>query len=93
MLKELTERRDLMAVGGGLALGFAAVSLVQAVVFNLVAPLIAAFVGAPTFDANSFSISGSDFFYGGAIEAALVFAIVAILVYRLAVAPQRHRRD
>ena len=86
MVKEFKEfmlRSDLITVAVGLVMAFATFYLVEAVVAGLIAPLIAIFVGAPDFESNTFTISGSDFRYGAVIEAAIAFVLAAAAVYFL----------
>ena len=96
MLKELKEvilRSDAIAVAAGLVMAFATFYLVQAVVAYVIAPLIAVFVGDPVFEANSFSIGGSEFRYGAVIEAVITFALAATVVYLVLVPYRRHRGE
>jgi large conductance mechanosensitive channel len=91
-LRESMWRSDLVTVAVGLALALAAFALVATVVENLIAPLIAVFVGEPEFGLNSFRIDSTDFRYGAAIESVMTFALVAAAAYYL-VARRRHGED
>lgn len=85
--KEFFLRSDLVAVGAGLAIALAAVSLIQAIVGGLIGPLISNFVGDQFFGTSSLTIFGSNFTYGVVVEAAITFALVLAAVYFLLVMP------
>lgn len=87
--KELISRSDLIAVAGGLLIALAGFTLVQAVVYGLITPLISVFVGDPLFAANSFRVDDSEFAYGATIEAAITFGLVLVAVYFLVLMPRR----
>jgi large conductance mechanosensitive channel len=91
--KEAMLRSDLITVAGGLLIALAAFTLVQAVVYGLIGPLISLFVGDPVFAANSLRIDSSEFTYGAVIETAIVFGLVLAAVYFLVVKPYQHRKD
>jgi large conductance mechanosensitive channel len=78
-LRQILSRRDPLTIAVGAAVGIATYYFVSALVGSLIAPLIAAFVGDQHFELNSFSINGSEFRYGIAIEYALTFALVGAL--------------
>ena len=68
-------------------------ALVNAVVTDLITPLIAAIGGKPHFNELSFTINNSQFQYGAFFNAVISFLILAAVVYYLIVAPdgQDHR--
>lgn len=82
-------RSKLITVALGLTLALTAWTLIQAVVGELIAPLIAVFIGESHFELNSFTIGESEFRYGQLIEAAIAFGLAAALVYFLYVVPNR----
>jgi large conductance mechanosensitive channel len=61
--------------------------VVNALVRDLITPLIAAIFGEPDFGTLSFTINGSRFAYGDFLNAALTFLIVAAVVFFLVVKP------
>lgn len=76
-------RQGPLTVAIGVALGLATFYTVSAIVSALIVPLIAAFVGDSHFELNSFSINGSEFRYGIAIEYAITLVLtgaIALLV-------------
>jgi large conductance mechanosensitive channel len=60
---------------------------VQALVADLITPIIAAIVGEPSFEDLTFTINDSEFRYGDFINATLTFVSVAAAVYFFVVAP------
>jgi large conductance mechanosensitive channel len=62
-------------------------ALVQALVADLITPIIAAIVGEPSFEDLSFTINGSEFRYGHFINAMITFVSVAAAVYFFVVVP------
>lgn len=82
-------RSRLITVALGLTLALTAWTLIQAVVGDLIAPLIAVFIGESHFELNSFTIGESEFRYGPLIEAAIAFGFAGALVYFLYVVPNR----
>lgn len=80
-------------VAVGIAVGLAAFDFLQAVVGGLVTPLISVFVGESRFEANSFTINGSEFSYGVVIQDALTLLLVAAVAYFLILRPYRRGRE
>ena len=83
-----------VAVVIGVALG----AVVDALVTDLMMPLIAAIGGQPSFDALDFTINGTPFLYGHFLTAVVSFVIVAAVVFFLIVTPmnaliERSRRE
>jgi large conductance mechanosensitive channel len=74
-----------LAVAVVVAAAFGAV--VQALVKDLITPLIGAIGGVPDFSAWFFTINGSRFLIGDFINALLSFLVIAAVVYFLIVAP------
>jgi large conductance mechanosensitive channel len=67
--------------------GVAFNTVVQALIKDLITPLITAFGARHNFSGLGFSIRGSTFAYGDFINAALSFVIIASVVYYFVVAP------
>ena len=80
-------RGNLVDLAVAVVIGVAFNSVIQALVSDLVTPLIAAFGGQPNFSKLSFTINHSAFQYGAFLNALISFVIVAIVVYFLIVAP------
>jgi len=61
--------------------------VIQALIRDLITPIISAIGGKPDFAALTFTVNHSMFFYGAFINALLSFAIIAAVVYFLVVVP------
>jgi large conductance mechanosensitive channel len=80
-------RGNLIELAVAVVIGVAFNAIVQALIANLITPLIAAIAGKPNFSALSFTINHSVFHYGRFLNALLSFVIIATVVYFLIVAP------
>jgi large conductance mechanosensitive channel len=84
---------NLIEVAVGLIMALALFGLVQALIADLITPLIAAIFGEPNFGDLSFTINGSEFRYGDFINALITFVSVAAAVYFFIVVPyQKYQR-
>jgi large conductance mechanosensitive channel len=72
-----------VAVVVGAAFG----SVVQALVKDLITPLIGAFGGVPDFSALFFTVNNSRFLIGDFINALISFLLIAAAIYFFVVAP------
>src|SRR5690348_4621254 len=79
--KEFMLKGDLVTAAVGLVMALATFALVEALVTDLITPIIAAVVGEQSFDSLSFTINGSEFRYGSFITAVIVFVSTAAAVY------------
>jgi large conductance mechanosensitive channel len=80
-------RGNLVDLAIAVVIGAAFTTVVNALVRDLITPLIAAIFGEPDFDTLSFTINGSRFAYGDFLNALLTFVIVAAVVFFLVVKP------
>ena len=80
-------RGNLVDLAVAVVVGVAFNTVVQALIKDLITPLISAFGARHNFSGLSFAIHGSVFAYGDFINAALSFLIIAAVVYYLVVAP------
>jgi large conductance mechanosensitive channel len=80
-------RGNLVDLAIAVVIGAAFTAVVNALVRDLITPLIAAIFGEPDFDTLSFTINGSQFGYGDFLNALLTFVIVAAVVFFLVVKP------
>jgi large conductance mechanosensitive channel len=90
MLKEFREfilRGNLVDLAVAVVIGAAFTAVVNAMVKDIVTPIIAAIGGKPDFSELDFMINGSRFAYGDFINAALTFLIVAAVVFFFVVKP------
>jgi large conductance mechanosensitive channel len=90
MLKEFRQfilRGNLVDLATAVVIGAAFTAVVNAVVKDLITPLIAAIGGKPNFDALAFTINGSRFAYGNFLNELLTFLIIAAVVFFLVIKP------
>src|SRR6266480_2452528 len=80
-------RSNLVDLSVAVVVGVAFSNVVQALIKDLITPLIAALGGKPNFSNLVFSINKSHFRYGDFINVALYFLIIAAIVYYFVVAP------
>jgi large conductance mechanosensitive channel len=80
-------RGNLVDLAIAVVIGAAFTAVVNALVRDLITPLIGAIFGEPDFATLSFTINGSQFAYGDFLNAALTFLIVAAVVFFLVVKP------
>src|SRR5215212_1345474 len=90
MLKEFRQfilRGNLVDLATAVVIGTAFTAVVNAVVKDVITPLIAALGGEPDFGRLAFTINGSRFAYGDFLNALLTFLIVAAVVFFLVIKP------
>jgi large conductance mechanosensitive channel len=90
MLKEFRAfilRGNLVDLAVAVVIGAAFTTVVNALVRDLITPIIAAIFGEPSFDELTFTINGSVFAYGHFLNAVLTFLIVAAVVFFLVLRP------
>jgi large conductance mechanosensitive channel len=80
-------RGNLVDLAVAVVIGTAFTAVVNAVVRDLITPLIAAVGGEPDFGDLAFTINGSRFAYGDFLNAALTFVMVAAVVFFLVIKP------
>ena len=85
--KTFVLRGNVVDLAVGIVIGVAFAALVQALVRDILTPLIAAIFGRPDFSALSFRIHGSVFRYGDFINALIAFATIAAAVFFFVVRP------
>jgi large conductance mechanosensitive channel len=90
MLKEFRQfilRGNLVDLATAVVIGTAFTAVVNAIVKDLITPLIAAVGGQPNFGDLAFTINGSRFAYGDFLNAFLTFLIVAAVMFFLVIRP------
>ena len=90
MLREFRSfilRGNLVDLAVAVVIGTAFTAVVNALVKDIVTPLIAAVGGEPNFDNLAFTINGSRFAYGDFLDALLTFLIVAAVMFFLVIKP------
>ncbi|MEV4075678.1 large conductance mechanosensitive channel protein MscL [Nonomuraea fuscirosea] len=87
--KQFLLRGNIVELAVAVIIGATFSGLVQALVADLVTPLIGAITGGrqPDFADYSFTVNGSRFLYGDFLNHLLSFLIIAAVVYWLIVAP------
>jgi large conductance mechanosensitive channel len=85
--KTFVLRGNVVDLAVGIVIGIAFAAVVQALVRDILTPLIAAIFGRPDFSALSFRIHGSVFRYGDFFNALIAFATIAAAVFFFVVKP------
>jgi large conductance mechanosensitive channel len=80
-------RGNVVDLAVAVVIGAAFTAVVNALVKDLITPLIAALVGKPDFSALHFTLNSSVFAYGDFLNAIVSFVIVAAAIYFLVVVP------
>jgi large conductance mechanosensitive channel len=80
-------RGNVVDLAVGVMVGAAFGTVVSALVKDLMTPFIAALVRQPNFSALTFTIRGSEIFYGDFLNALISFLIVAVTIYFFVVLP------
>jgi large conductance mechanosensitive channel len=83
-------RGNLVDLAVAVVIGAAFTTVVNAMVRDLITPIIAAIFGEPNFDRLTFTINGSVFAYGHFLNAVLTFLIVAAVVFFFVIRPVNH---
>ena len=78
---------NLIALAVAFVMGTAFAALVNALVTDLVTPVIAAIFGKPSFDDLSFEINGSEFLYGSFLNALITFVSIAAAIFFFVLKP------
>jgi large conductance mechanosensitive channel len=85
--KKFLLRGNLIDLAVAVVIGVAFNAVVQALVTDIIGPLIAAIVGKPRFSSLAFTINHSRFPYGLLVNALIAFVSIAVVIYFLIVAP------
>lgn len=80
-------RGNVIDLAIAVVIGVAFNAVVQALVKDLITPLIAAIVGKPDFSNLTFTVNNSRFLYGDVINVVISFVAVAAAVYFIVVLP------
>ena len=80
-------RGNVIDLAVAVVIGAAFTAVVNALVKDLITPVIAAIFGKPSFDDLTFTINGAGFLYGSFLSALLTFVIVAAAVFFFVVKP------
>jgi large conductance mechanosensitive channel len=86
--KKFLMQGNIIDLAVAVVIGLAFNALIQALVKDMITPLITAIVGDHVnFGSLSFAIGGAKFTYGDVINAAISFFVIAAVVYWFIVAP------
>jgi large conductance mechanosensitive channel len=85
--KQFLMRGNVVDLAVAVVIGAAFGGVVDALVKDLLTPIIAAIVGKPDFSAIQFTVNGSQFLIGAFINAVLSFVFVAAAIYFFVVTP------
>jgi large conductance mechanosensitive channel len=91
--KEFMLKGDLITAAVGLVMALATFALTEALVEDLITPIVAAIIGEPNFGELHFTINGSVFAYGAFINALIVFVSTAAAVYFFVVVPYKRYQE
>ena len=80
-------RGNVIDLAVAVVVGAAFLAVVNALVKDLITPLLGAFGGLPDFSAWFFTVNGSKFLIGDFINAVLAFLILAAVLYFLVILP------
>jgi large conductance mechanosensitive channel len=78
---------NLIALAVAFVIGTAFAVLVNALVVDLITPIVAAIFGEPSFGGLSFTINGAEFLYGDFLNALITFVSVAMAVFFFVLKP------
>jgi len=93
MVKEFKDfllRGSLLDLAVAVVVGAAFTAVVNALVKDLLTPLIAAIVGKPDFAGLTFTINHSQFAYGSFLNAVVSFVLVAAAIFFFVIKPVNH---
>jgi large conductance mechanosensitive channel len=85
--KQFLLRGDFVDMAVALVMALAVFAVVQALIEDLITPLIAAMAGKPDFSALTFQINESTFRYGDFVNALITFILIAAAVFFFIVVP------
>lgn len=85
--REFILRGNVVALAIAVVIGVAFGAVITSFVEDLLTPLIAAIGGQPDFSELTFTINGSQFFYGQFVNAVVSFLIIAAVVFFLVIVP------
>jgi large conductance mechanosensitive channel len=85
--KKFLFRGNVVDLAVAVVIGTAFTALVNALVRDMLTPLVAVIFGKPNFSALTFTINGSHFLYGDFINFLIVFVSVAAVVFFVVVTP------
>ena len=85
--KQFLLRGNVVDLAVAIVIGVAFAALVNALVGDLITPIIAAIIGEPDFSSLTFTINQSTFKYGDFLNALIAFVSIAAAVFFFVVKP------
>jgi large conductance mechanosensitive channel len=85
--KQFIMRGNVVDLAVGVVIGGAFGTIVNALVKDIITPLISAVIKAPNFSDLKFTLNGSEFLYGDFLNAVISFLIIAASIYFFVVVP------
>ena len=85
--RKFVVRGNALDLAVAVVIGAAFTTVVNALVRDLITPIIAAIFGKPNFEHLAFTINGARFSYGDFLNALLTFVLVAAAVFFFVVKP------
>ena len=85
--KEFVLRGNVLDLAIAVVIGAAFTNVINALVKDLITPLIGAIAGKPDFSALVVTVNGSPFLIGDFLNAVIAFVLMAAAVYFFVVAP------
>ena len=85
--KKFIARGNVVDLATGVVIGAAFTSVVNALVKDLITPLVSALVHTPNFSDRTFMLRGSVFAYGDLLNSLISFVLVAVAAYYFVVLP------
>jgi large conductance mechanosensitive channel len=85
--KNFISRGNVVDLAIAVVLGTAFAAVIKALVADILTPIIAAVFGSHDFGALTFTINGSQFFYGDFINAIITFVAIAAAIFFFVVKP------
>ncbi len=81
--KEFITKGNVVSMAVGIIIGGAFTAIVNALVADIISPIIGLLLGGLNFSALSFGIGGAQFAYGNFINAIIVFFITAFVLFTI----------
>jgi large conductance mechanosensitive channel len=85
--KAFAMKGDLITIAVGLVMALALAAVLNALVANLLMPIVGIIFGEPSFDGLTWTINDSVILYGSFITAVVQFLIIALAVFFFIVKP------
>jgi large conductance mechanosensitive channel len=85
--KKFIMRGNVIDLAVAVVIGAAFTNIINALVKDIITPIIGIFGGLPDFSAWSFTINNSKFMIGDFINAVIAFLVMAVIVYFVIVLP------